>query len=92
MVSGHRRQYPRYCRGPERLRHSGAFVKLENVATGVTYSAAADENGAYRFHNVAYGSYRLSATARGFAGVTLNNVAAELNQSTTANLSFGSSP
>ncbi|HWQ55925.1 MAG TPA: TonB-dependent receptor [Bryobacteraceae bacterium] len=65
-----------------------ATVTLENVATGVKYTAVADSNGLYRFNNVPVGQYNVTATAGGFTTATLRNLNLQLNRTQTANLSL----
>ncbi|MGA3023198.1 MAG: TonB-dependent receptor [Bryobacteraceae bacterium] len=49
---------------------AGAIVELRNPNTGYEQSAKTDNSGAFRFGNVPFNSYRLTAKASGFAPAT----------------------
>ncbi len=65
-----------------------ANVELENVATGVKYSAQTGAAGSYRFNNIPIGAYNLAVKAAGFPDASLKNISVELNKTTTANLTL----
>ena len=64
----------------------GTRVELENSATGIVRTAECDATGTYRFNNVPVGAYKLTARAEGFTAATLENVAVNLNRTSTVNL------
>jgi hypothetical protein len=49
---------------------AGSVVELRNPNTGYEHSATTDSNGAFRFNNVPFNNYRLTAKAAGFAQAT----------------------
>src|ERR1700722_15127240 len=53
---------------------SGAKVESVNVDTGVKNDTTSNAQGEYRFGNLLIGTYKISATANGFAPSTLDNV------------------
>src|SRR3954468_15721371 len=61
-------------------------LTLQNVATGVQYTAKTAADGSYRFNNVPVGTYTIAAAATGFKKLTQRNVAVELSRTTTVNL------
>ncbi len=61
-------------------------LTLQNVATGVQYTAKTAADGSYRFNNVPVGTYNIAAAATGFKKLTQRNVAVELSRTTTVNL------
>jgi hypothetical protein len=65
-----------------------ATLELENIATGVRVTAVSDQNGLYRFSNVAVGTYAITASAGGFTKSRLERVVVELNKTTTANFNL----
>ncbi len=52
---------------------SKAKVTLQNIATEVTQEATSDDKGEYKFASLAPGSYKLTATAAGFASAELRH-------------------
>ena len=65
-----------------------ATVTATNGATNVKYTATSSGRGEYRISNLPPGTYTLSASASGFAKSELANVAVQLNQTSTANLTL----
>lgn len=65
-----------------------ATVTAQNDATGVKYTAMTDSQGAYRFSNLPVGTYTVTATATGFSTATVKDVAVQLNNTVTENLSL----
>ncbi len=65
-----------------------ASVEAINVATGVRNSAQANANGEYRIPNLPNGTYRITATAPGFAASTENGVKVAVGTAVTANLTM----
>src|SRR5579872_1137328 len=65
-----------------------ATVTATNTATNIKRTATTNGAGEYRFGNLPAGSYDISATAASFATATLKNVAVQLNQASTANLTM----
>ncbi len=65
-----------------------AAIRLENVATGVSWRQETDEFGFYRFNNLPVGDYVLTAEADGFAPASLSGIAIALNRTSTANLTL----
>jgi hypothetical protein len=65
-----------------------AAVVATNTATNTNSSTATNSNGEYRISNLLPGTYSVSAMAQGFNKSTLANVAVNLNQTATANLTL----
>jgi hypothetical protein len=65
-----------------------AALQLDNVATGIRYSAKTDELGQYRFNNIPAGKYKLVTTAAGFGNTTVENINIEANLTATVNVSM----
>ncbi len=66
----------------------GASVELQNMDTGVLYTATSDNQGVYRFNNIPIGQYSVTVKATGFSTRTLKGVAIELNKTASANISL----
>ena len=64
----------------------GTNIDLQNLETGLKRSATSDDAGAYAFLQVIPGQYRISATATGFRGTTINDVRLLVNNPTTVNI------
>jgi hypothetical protein len=60
----------------------GAMVQVKNTGTSITQTTISDEQGRYRFPDLAIGEYEVQASQPGFQTVVRNNVA----------LTVGSSP
>ena len=67
---------------------SGASTQLVNIATGVLRGAVADASGLYRYNNLPSGSYKLTVSASGFNSTSLQDIAIDLNKTTTANITL----
>lgn len=65
-----------------------ATVTATNQATGVKTPTVANASGEYRIANLLPGAYTISASAAGFAAEELKDVAIQLNQTSTANLTL----
>ncbi len=65
-----------------------ATVTVQNVSTGVTAEAKSDQSGAYRFNNLPVGAYSLTVSSDGFKKTQLNDVAVELNRTSTSNVTL----
>jgi hypothetical protein len=65
-----------------------AIVTATNEATNVRATAAANNEGVYRFTNLPVGSYTIEATAAGFTPAALKNVTVDLNTTVTSNLTL----
>ncbi|MES1257702.1 MAG: carboxypeptidase-like regulatory domain-containing protein, partial [Acidobacteriota bacterium] len=65
---------------------ANATVQAENVATGVKSSTTTDAVGAYRLPNLSVGTYKLTATAAGFAPRQIDGVAVSLSVTSTVNV------
>lgn len=65
-----------------------ATVEAVNTATGVKYTAQANETGEYRFNNLPVGTYNISATATNFATTTMNGFKVELNKTVTLQITL----
>jgi hypothetical protein len=65
-----------------------ANVELLNVATGVKSVAKTTTAGDYRFSNVPVGNYTITVAASNFTTASLKDVAVDLNNTTTANLTL----
>src|SRR5215471_3532495 len=61
-----------------------ATVTVENIATGVKTTTTSNDRGEYRFVNLPVGTYRIEATASGFAKTTIANFQVELNKTSSA--------
>jgi hypothetical protein len=62
-----------------------ADVMAINVATGVKVQTKTDSNGQYRFNNLPVGTWNLTVKKPGFAESQIQNLAVDLNKTTTAN-------
>jgi len=67
---------------------TGASTQLVNIATGVLRGAVADATGLYRYNNLPSGSYKLTVSASGFNSTSLQDIAIDLNKTTTANITL----
>ena len=67
---------------------TNATVQVENVSTGVKASTTSDSAGAYRLANLAVGTYKLTATATGFAPRQVDGIAVSLNVTSTINVTL----
>src|SRR5436190_5768448 len=67
---------------------TGASTQLVNIATGVLRGAVADAAGLYRYNNLPSGVYKLTVSASGFSSTTLQDIAVDLNKTTTANITL----
>lgn len=65
-----------------------AAVKLTNVATGVSLSAAANGSGQYTFPTVTPGTYTLVVTKSGFKNATVQNLIVDIAKSYTVNVTM----
>ncbi|HEY1216922.1 MAG TPA: TonB-dependent receptor, partial [Bryobacteraceae bacterium] len=65
-----------------------ATVDATNVATNVKWHTVTNDNGEYRLNNLPPGTYTLSVEATGFTRGELQQVAVQLNQTATANLTL----
>ncbi len=65
-----------------------ATVTALNVDTGVKATAKSNENGEYRFSNLAVGNYDITSSAPGFSGASLKGAVIELNKTATANITM----
>jgi hypothetical protein len=63
-----------------------ANVTAVNAAIGVRYQAKTDPNGLFRFNNLPVGAWNITVKKPGFADALLQNLAVELNKTTTANV------
>lgn len=67
---------------------ANATVKLTNTATSQTRETASNTVGAYRFGNVGYGTYTLSASAKGFEGFTRTGIVVNVAQTLEENIAL----
>jgi hypothetical protein len=67
---------------------AGVAIEATNVDTGVKYTAKSGADGSYRLNNLPTGKYDISASYSGFATSTLKSFTAELNRTTTANVTL----
>ncbi|MDP9170804.1 MAG: carboxypeptidase regulatory-like domain-containing protein [Acidobacteriota bacterium] len=65
-----------------------AKIEATNTATGVAASTVATGAGEYRIGGLLAGTYKATATATGFTGSTLQNIAIDANKTVTANFSL----
>ncbi|HWY47849.1 MAG TPA: TonB-dependent receptor [Bryobacteraceae bacterium] len=63
-------------------------VTATNDATGVKSTTTTNASGEYRFTNLLAGVYTLSVNGAGFTPITLRNVAVQLNQTATQNMTL----
>jgi hypothetical protein len=63
----------------------GATVIARDVATNIENTTTTTSSGAYRFENLAIGTYNITVTAGGFNKAEVNGVAVQLNQTVTTN-------
>jgi len=66
----------------------GAAITAVNVENGAKRETTSDETGRYLLPQMQPGTYRVSATARGFAEVQISNVQLQVNSPTTVNVAF----
>lgn len=66
----------------------GAKVTLQNVLTGVTLSAIANDAGVYNFPSVQPGKYRVTAEKDGFKKLAYTDVTLELSDRVTLNFAL----
>ena len=66
----------------------GASVTATNEATNVKNDVMANGEGIYRFTNLPVGSYTITGMAKGFNSAGLKNIAVDLNNTVTANLTL----
>ena len=66
----------------------GASLQLKNTDTQVSRETVSDDQGRYAFPQMQPGSYQLSAKAKGFNDVIVNNVVLQVNVPATENVSF----
>jgi hypothetical protein len=66
----------------------GATVEAVNTQTGVKYETKANENGEYRFSNLAVGTYNISASAPNLATTTINGFTIELNMTKSLSITL----
>jgi hypothetical protein len=65
-----------------------ASVAAENEETGIKTTVTCGADGGYRFTNLPVGLYTLRASATGFAPATVRNVAVQLSNTITQNLTL----
>ena len=65
-----------------------ASVTAESIATGGRSQTTTSANGIYMFNNVQVGAYKITVKKAGFTDAVLQNLAVELNKTTTANLTM----
>ncbi len=64
----------------------GATVVARDVATGVESSTVTTSSGSYRVQNLLAGKYSVTVNASGFNKSVLNDIAVDINQTVTANV------
>ncbi len=64
----------------------GATVLARNIATGVENQTVSTSTGEYRIQNLLAGRYSVVVNASGFARSVVNEVAVDINQTVTANV------
>jgi hypothetical protein len=65
-----------------------ANLELENLATGVKFTATSDSTGSYRFSNFLAGAYKITAGASGFKSTILSKVDLLPGRTSTMNLTL----
>ncbi|MGH9800012.1 MAG: carboxypeptidase regulatory-like domain-containing protein, partial [Blastocatellia bacterium] len=68
---------------------AGATVTANNTQTGLERSAASSADGVYRFVLLPPGTYKVTASATGFAKTELNGVTVTVGQITDLNVTLG---
>jgi hypothetical protein len=66
----------------------GATVVAKNIATGAENSTASTSGGEYRIQNLLAGKYSVVVDAGGFTKSVVNDVAVDINQTVTANVTL----
>ncbi|GGG98337.1 TonB-dependent receptor [Silvibacterium dinghuense] len=65
-----------------------ATVSVQNTASGQKFNATTDTRGGYTVTNIQPGTYTVAASAKGFQGVTQNNVIVDANIGRQVNFSM----
>src|ERR1043166_9081244 len=68
--------------------YRGAFVRVRNVKTTMTFSALSDSEGRYRVPNVPPGDYEVRATAIGYKDDVRSGVTVAANSSPSLNFTL----
>ena len=66
----------------------GATVSARNIATGVEKSTVSTSAGEYRIQNLLAGKYSVVVDASGFTKSVVNDIAVDINQTVTANVTL----
>jgi hypothetical protein len=66
----------------------GATVTLTSIETGLVFQQTTNSSGIYTFQPVKIGSYKVSATASGFAATTKENLKVNIQARLNVNLSL----
>ncbi len=66
----------------------GAELRLKNNQTGIAITAAANDEGLYRFTNLQPSAYQLNVAKAGFASALINNVTVEVNRVTRVDVAL----
>ena len=64
----------------------GATVTARNVATGIENTTMSTSAGEYRIQNLLAGKYSVAVDASGFTKSVVNDIAVDINQTVTANV------
>lgn len=67
---------------------AGATIKAANTATGISYTATSDANGAYEFLQLPIGPYSITATHTGFKGFAVSGVVLTVGEIYVQNISL----
>jgi len=67
---------------------AGASVTLEDIATGVKQSTVTSSGGLYSFMSLAPGTYKITATEKGFQTMVQDHVRVTVDQTTLLNLTL----
>ncbi|MGD0957616.1 MAG: carboxypeptidase regulatory-like domain-containing protein [Candidatus Acidiferrales bacterium] len=65
-----------------------AAIALRDVATNITYTAAANDSGFFAVPNLSPGTYELKVSASGFANYTQTGIVLSVGQSATINVAL----
>ena len=71
---------------PQQAAIAGAKIVLENININQTYEETSGSTGQYSFPSVVPGTYKLTATTKGFRTITIPNINVEVAKSYTVDI------
>lgn len=71
---------------PQQAAIAGAKIVLENININQTYEETSGSTGQYSFPSVVPGTYKLTATTKGFRTITIPNMIVEVAKSYTLDI------